>query len=408
MAPALPRLSHRYLLVVPVAYFRDAQGGIWLDPLWARDLGAHLAYLTDVRVLAPQLGGNQPPPDWVQIAPPEGQTLNFTPFGAAGADWRRTVARLPRDLACAWRAVGGADLIHSGVAGWPVPPGMIVNPIAVLRRRPLIMVVESAFWRLQDPAKASGRARLRARLTEVFARWSLRRARLAVYTTVAYRDSLPVGRRGRALVLPASWISARDVLSRAEAEGSWHSKTAPPRFLLASRLTEDKGAGLFLQAMEILEARAAPIMVDVMGEGPCHAVIAQLAMRTRHLRLSLREPIAYGPDFLRLLREYHAVIVPTTGDEQPRIIFDAFSQGVPVIATDTAGNRQVVESGVTGMLVTPNSAGDLATGLTRLSETPGRMRDMGLAALETARGHTHEIMHAHRADALYQIFGPGG
>ncbi len=399
-------LHQRYLLSVLIPFYRDRNGDVWLGRLWAHDLRAHLDYLTDLTVLAPEEQIDDPGPDLERIEVPAGVTLRFRRYGRAGGGATRALCGLPARALEAWRAVGQADLVHSGVAGWPLPPGLLLNPIAVLRRRPLIVVIESAFWRLPSPDTASRKARLRARLTEAFARWSLRRARLGIYTSEAYRDSLPVGPGGETLVLPASWISEGVILGEAPARALWNSKGAP-RFLMASRLVAEKGIGLFLEALGALDTRGAAITVDVIGEGPMRAALTEFATAARTVQLRLLDPVEYGAPFMTLLQSYHAVIVPTTGDEQPRILFDAFSQAVPVVATATSGNREVLRDGVTGCLTPEGDAGALALALETLAAEPDLLQQMGFAALTAARAYTHATMHQRRAAALVRIFGAG-
>ncbi|WP_112310952.1 glycosyltransferase [Pseudogemmobacter bohemicus] len=403
---ALPLIRQPYLLSVLIPFYRDKQGAVWLGRLWAHDLRAHLDYIADLTVLAPEVQITVPGPDMVRVPVPAGRRLRFRPFGRAEGGALRAVLALPGLVLAAWRAVGKAGIVHSGVAGWPIPPGLVINPVAVLRRRPLVMVTESAFWRLPDRDHASRKARLRARLTEGFARWSMRRARLGVYTSEAYRDSLPVGPGGEALVLPASWISDDMILIEDVARAAWAGKGAP-RFLMASRLVAEKGIGLFLAALERLEAQGIALAVDVIGEGPMREGLAAFAAQARHVRLGLVQPVEYGAPFMALLGQYHAVVVPTTGDEQPRILFDAFSQAVPVVATGTTGNLEVVQDGVNGRITAPGSAEDLARVLTEVAAGSGMAAQMGLHALETARGYTHAIMHRKRAEALARIFGAG-
>ncbi|WP_283176214.1 glycosyltransferase [Gemmobacter sp. 24YEA27] len=398
----LPLISQRYLLSVLIPFYRDLQGEVWLGRLWAHDLRAHLDYIADLTVLAPEERITAPGPDMVRVVVPPGRRLRFRPFGRSEGGMLRAAFALPGMVLAAWRAVGAAGIVHSGVAGWPLPPGLVINPVAVLRRRPLVIVIESAFWRLPDPARAGRKARLRAWLTESFARWSMRRARLGVYTSEAYRESLPVGPQGRALVLPASWISEELILSEAQMQAAWAAKSDVPRFLMASRLVPEKGIGLFLAALEQLEMRGIALAVDVIGEGPMRADLASFAAQARHVRLGLLEPVEYGAPFMALLRLYHAVVVPTTGDEQPRILFDAFSQGVPVVSTATTGNREVVQDGVNGRLVAPGAPEALAAALA------GDVRALAAlapAALETARAYTHATMHMRRAEALADRFG---
>lgn len=339
----------------------------------------------------------------VPVVVPAGKRLGFAGLFPTGGI--RTVFRhLPHAMRTAWKAVGQADLIHSGVAGWPIPAGAIVNPIAVARGKPLIIVVESAFWRLPEDQKGS-KASLRSRLHEWFARWSLSRTRLGIYTHAGYRKSLPVGRSGKGIILPASWISEHDILSGRDAEALWNVKTGKPRFLLASRLVEQKGVSLFLDAMRILEAQDIPLEVDVIGDGPLKSEIAALVQAAKAMKLRLLDPVPYGTAFMTLLQGYHGTIVPLTGDEQARILYDSFSQAVPVIASDTPGNREVVTDGVTGALFKAGSPEDLAETLKRFASQPASLRSMGLEATRHAALHTHAAMHEKRARLLRETFG---
>lgn len=400
------RLQQRYLLVAPIPFNQDPQGRIWLDQLWHLDLIAHLNYLAHLTVLAPCRKISVPEPGMVEVRPPEGARLSFRALHPHSDSALRALLSLPGSIRNAWGAIGQADLVHSGVAGWPIPPGVIVNPIALLRRRPLIVVIESAFWRLQKGQRASWKHRLRATLTEMFARWTLRHAALAVYTNREYRDSLPVGPRGTSLILPASWISEADIISPEMAQTAWSEKPQTPRFLMASRLVKEKGVPLFLDALRNLEATGQSVSIDVIGSGPLRKDIEEFAVAAEKVRIRLLEPVPYGSPFFELVRGYHAVVVPTTGDEQPRILYDAFSQAVPVIATATAGNLEIVEDGKNGWVVPENSADDLARALTDLSQQPSELRRMGQAALAVARDFTHITMHERRAESLLRIFGP--
>ncbi|WP_170295045.1 glycosyltransferase [Paracoccus aestuariivivens] len=376
-----------------------------MDPLWQRDLIAHFDYISDICVIAPRVSAEQPPKDWVPVRAPVGRVIAFHEFGEANSGWSGILAKLPSDIRTAWSMVGQADLVHSGIAGWPIPPGMLFNPIAVLRRKPLILVVESAFWRVQDRSSATFRAKVRAALTEAFAKWSLRQASFAVFTSTAYRESLPVGPSGTAMVLPASWIAATDVLSGAAASLAWNNKPSAPRFLMASRLSAEKGVGLFIEAVKIIDAQGVPLTIDVIGDGPLGAQIVDVAANTRSVRLRLLQPVPYGPQFLKLLGGYHAAIVPTTGDEQPRIIYDALSQAVPIIATDTPGNREVLADGRSGWLVRGGSADALAKALIERAEHCDELPQKGLSGLTVAHEYTHETMHRRRATAMLDLFG---
>ena len=68
----------------------------------------------------------------------------------------------------------------------------------------------------------------------------------------------------------------------------------------------------------------------------------------------------------------------------PRAAMEAAAMGIPVIATDIRGCRQVVDDGQTGMLVPPRDVDALAGAMERLVVDPALRARMGHAAREKA------------------------
>ena len=404
MAPEPDRIALPYLLISPIPWFEDPDGGVWIDPLWHRDLIAHLDHLADLRVAAPRcpLTSHE---GLVRVeAPPPGTRLAFVPLPPA-ASVSAALRSLPATVTALARAVRAAGVVHSGAAGWPLPLGAIANPLAVLFGKPLVIVIESAFWR-PAPGSAPGlKLRLRATLVEALARWSVRRAALSVLTTEDYRRTLAKGARGEVLIAPATWIADADILPDAAAVAAWAAKPVRPRLAFAGRLTAEKGVGVLLAALDILEARGVALDVDIIGTGPMADACRASAARLGGVRLTVHDPVDYGPAFFGFLRARHAVLVPTLTDEQPRILFDAFSQAVPVLASATGGHLGSVEDGENGWLIPPGDAEALAAALARAAEDPEALARMGLAALASARARTHETMHRTRAVLLRRVLG---
>lgn len=69
----------------------------------------------------------------------------------------------------------------------------------------------------------------------------------------------------------------------------------------------------------------------------------------------------------------------------PRSAMEAAAMGLPIVATDIRGCRQVVDTGVTGLLVPVGDPSALANAVGRLVDDPARRLAMGEAALEKAR-----------------------
>lgn len=398
------RYPHPYLLVVGqhLPIYRNGSGQLFTDELWQKDLAMHLEYLDYLMIAAPLLH-QEPPADAVLL---DSKTSRIEVIELpTQTSFLNVIRAMPAIISRLRRAIRRAGIVHSGIAGWPIPMGWIVTPLVRLYKKPYVVIVESAPWRLQKGAVVGWKRRLRASLQEIMGRWVLNKAELAIFTQDEYRQSMMGCGASRGHVIPASWIDEQDILTDVEAERAWSAKLSLPdlrlRILFVGRLVPDKGLLVLLEAMRQLGAVDAPIMLSILGEGDlkskCTMVGSELTGRTS---VKVLGTVPYGAPLFRLIREYDALVVPTISDEQPRIVFDAYSQAVPVLASDTAGLRSCVRKGETGLLTAPNDVTALVTLLQYASEHRSEMKQLGLQSLKYAHEMTHQEMHRQRAILL--------
>jgi glycosyltransferase involved in cell wall biosynthesis len=269
-----------------------------------------------------------------------------------------------------------------------------------------VVVIESAFWRLTPSTPRTMAKLLRYHLTESLGRWSTNRAHLVIATHRGYLRSLATRPRGITAVTPASWVREEDLLAAEAAALLWQRRQAGPvRFAFFGRLIPDKGVRVLLEAIrELAASDAAPRVdcrIDIIGQGELRDECTRAAAAFPFVRVL--DPVPYGEPFFSLAREYHAIIVPSLSDEQPRIIYDAFSQAVPVICSDTEGNRDEVADGATGWLAEAGSPHALARTLLEAAAQRRELARRGMNALERARATTHAEMHRRRAELLQQM-----
>jgi glycosyltransferase involved in cell wall biosynthesis len=263
------------------------------------------------------------------------------------------------------------------------------------------VIVESAPWR--GAGKSAGFfKRIEARVHETLARWGCKLADLSLYTQPSFREQLHPEGRGPAFVAPATWVNDEDILGDEQARLAWEGKMAGPvRFLYAGRLVPEKGVEVLLAAVRGLEQRGVRGNLDVIGDGPLREAVRALhgtgCFTVRHF-----EPLANGKPFLDFLQGYHAVVIPSLTDEQPRIVFDAAARAVAVLASDTDGLRPHVEHRSTGFLVPPGDAVALADAMVEMAGNPVLLREIATRALHRVRNHTHRAMHAERSRLLAQ------
>jgi glycosyltransferase involved in cell wall biosynthesis len=386
-------IAEPYLLVTGIACFIDEKGKRWTDALWHKDLVEHLAYLKNFTLAAPLRA--TPLPANVECLSDDRRFahINYVDLPSSDSlvagvlDWPRAFLRL-------WGAGGRARIIHAGVAGWPIPTGWAASLVAKLRRRTLLINVESDFWRVSRSAPTA--RRVQSWIWERINRWCVRTATLPLFTHDEYaRQMLPDARRRH--IFHASWIDAANVLDQQTAEQVWDSKQSvePLNLLFAGRLVAEKGLPELLEA---IASEDLPVVLDVIGSGGLEEAVKQASQQDSRIRLL--PPVAYGEQFFQLLRQYHAVIVPTRTGEQPRVAYDAYSQAVPVLATRTPGNASCIIDGETGYLAPPRSAAPLRDLIDRALSDRQALREMGMQALLQARSYTHQEMHRRRWELL--------
>lgn len=78
-----------------------------------------------------------------------------------------------------------------------------------------------------------------------------------------------------------------------------------------------------------------------------------------------------------LLRAADVFVLPTYREGLPRSVIEAMASGVPVIATDIPACRELVDDGVTGLLVPPGTPERLADAIRALATDPLRRSLMG-------------------------------
>ena len=151
-------------------------------------------------------------------------------------------------------------------------------------------------------------------------------------------------------------LATQSILEDAEvAEAS--SNEGRLRIAFLGRLTILKGPDLLIRAVRSL--RDADLELHLYGITQSDSEIQFLqelrAMAAADDRIVFHPPVPPS-DVLTLLRSYDVLAVPSQLLETgPLVVLEAFAAGVPVIASDLGGLRELVQDGVNGLLV-PHSS----------------------------------------------------
>jgi glycosyltransferase involved in cell wall biosynthesis len=400
--PPDPVIGQRYLLVSHIPIYVDETGTYGTDPLWHKDLVGHFRYIKRFTLAAPVVR------DWpagtkaFTMADKAGASVEFLPLPLT-CSLPQNVLALPRVVSRLWSGVKASDVVHVGVTAGPIPHGWIAGPLARLLRKFLIVIVESSPWRAEKDA--SLRKRVRGGVNEWVAHRLCNLATVSFYTQSEYQHRY-LKDPSKGYINSASWIDDEVILSPEEAALSWREKSIPQRPLrvgLFSRLVAGKGVLVLIEAMKRLEQRGVSICLDIYGNGELLEVCEEAAKcGAVSATVSVCGTLAYDASFFAAIRQYHAVVVPSLTEEQPRIVFDAFSQAVPCLASDTSGLRQCIDEGVNGRLTRAGDDVALADLLEWAARDRASLERMGINALAAARALTHRKMHSDRCAILVE------
>jgi glycosyltransferase involved in cell wall biosynthesis len=140
--------------------------------------------------------------------------------------------------------------------------------------------------------------------------------------------------------------------------------------LYVGRLSSEKGLDVLARAVGAPDAQD----IEVIGSGPLEALASQ-SFGERYL--------GYRPldDIMARMRSAQFLVLPSICYENsPRTIVEAFSCGLPVIASRLGALIDIVKDGVTGLLFNPGDSADLAEKMAWAKSHPEQMLRMGHAA----------------------------
>jgi glycosyltransferase involved in cell wall biosynthesis len=202
--------------------------------------------------------------------------------------------------------------------------------------------------------------------------------------------------------MPVGADSTQDNGNSGMAQGS----TAPSvRIITVGRLSAEKGYFGLLEVLARLNAKEAPFVATIVGDGPSGEAI-HAKTRTLSLEHLVRFTGALSEqETLAEIQSHDVMVLPSLMEGLPVVLIEALAMRKAVVASQVAGIPELVCEGVTGLLFTPSDWDDLERQLSRLLANP---------ELRTALGHEgfnrvkNEFGSAKAADLLSKLFKAKG
>lgn len=129
------------------------------------------------------------------------------------------------------------------------------------------------------------------------------------------------------------------------------------KILCVSRITKRKGIKYLIDAMEILPKN---IALEIIGEGDEKE---RLEKQVKNLKLENRIKFLGLLNHDSLPKIYQSAsifVLPSLNEGMSNTILEALASGLPIIATDTGGTKELVKNGENGFIVKMKDAKDIA------------------------------------------------
>ncbi|MFI5396500.1 MAG: glycosyltransferase [Candidatus Binatia bacterium] len=172
----------------------------------------------------------------------------------------------------------------------------------------------------------------------------------------------------------------------------------PGPIVTIGRLVEQKDHALFLEAAERLAREWPEAEFMIIGDGPLRPA---LEAQARALGLSGRVTFTGERDDVDvILRAASLFWLTSRWEGMPNVVLEAMASGVPAIATDVGGTRELIRSGVDGFVVAQGDAEAFARQSRDLLRNEARRREFAAAA----RVRAEEFTSARMVGAVSQLY----
>jgi glycosyltransferase involved in cell wall biosynthesis len=170
------------------------------------------------------------------------------------------------------------------------------------------------------------------------------------------------------------------------------AQAGAPRFLVSGRIAPSKHLEKILAAFAQVREQHAGAELHIAGQAePRHADYLARLLRTAGAGVHFRGAL---PDLAHLLepRGWSAQIVIGTHQGSPNAVLEAMAAGVPVIANDSGGTRELIGADTGWLLPEDADAPQIAMAMREVIAAPGQSRTRAARARERSAAYSLDAM----------------
>lgn len=161
--------------------------------------------------------------------------------------------------------------------------------------------------------------------------------------------------------------------------------STPVKIISVGRLSHQKGFEYLLRAAKLLK-NDLDYQLILVGDGPKSDSLKKLS---KSLGLQNKvEFLGFRDDVLQIMAKSHIFVSSSLWEGLPTVLLEAMAIGLPVIATDVSGSREIIINNKTGMLVPIKNPKAIVNAIITLISNPRLTESLVLNAKEMVRNYS--------------------
>jgi len=126
------------------------------------------------------------------------------------------------------------------------------------------------------------------------------------------------------------------------------------RILLVALLSPIKGIPYLLRALAQLKEKRQDFVLDIVGDGPNRQEYEDLVKKLGLGDMVRFHGLKSKPEVAEYMRQCDFFVLPSLWENLPCVLIEAIASGIPVIATDVGGVKEMINENV-GILIPPKN-----------------------------------------------------
>jgi len=162
------------------------------------------------------------------------------------------------------------------------------------------------------------------------------------------------------------------------------SHSSSSYILCISRLTERKGINYLISAIKDVSVKYPNIKLKIVGEGNAKN---DLEKQAKDLGMENKVEFLGLVPHEKLPNIYSSAlffVLPSLNEGMSNTMLEALASGLPIVATDTGGTRELVEDGQNGLIIKMKDSGDISEKMEKLLKNKNLRERMALSSRKKA------------------------